>query len=116
MEINAKTKYYTGPAVVTFAGQYADGALAIKVAAPDGEALFTATVCVAEYGYTPPEGYVVVKNYSENVGVLDTLIVNGVVKPSKVDVFGPNDVVFPVCELTDAALAEAVAAGYPVMF
>jgi hypothetical protein len=112
MKIYAVTKYYNGAAEVTFPGQYADGALAMKVTSLDGEPLFTATVCVVEYGYTPPPGYVVIKNYSENAGVLDTLIINGVVKPSKVDVPGPNEIVFPICELTEAAMAEAVAAGF----
>lgn len=105
MQINAKTKWINEKAEVAFGRYQADGAVAIRLVSPEGEPLATATVCLVEYGFTPPAAYVVIKNYSENEGMLDCLVAEGVVKaPTEVIVAGPYGTPFPVCELTDAAV------------
>lgn len=101
--VTMKAKYYNGPAEIVFAGVYADQSLAIKIVSPEGEPLFTATVCIAEYGFTPGKGYVVIKNYSENEGVLESMVAGGWIEPPFMEVEGPNDVTFPVCKLTEKA-------------
>lgn len=101
--VTMKTKYFSGPAEIVFPGVYVDGSLAIQIVSPEGEPLFTATVCIVEYGFTPGKGYVVIKNYSENEGVLDSLVAGGWIEAPFMAVQGPNDVEFPVCKLTEKA-------------
>lgn len=105
MQITAKTKYLNEPAVLTF-GFYGDGSRAIVLRSPEGAPLAKATVCIVEYGYTPAEGFVVVKDYSENEGMLACLIAEGVIHAPESAVLGPYGE-FPVCKLTEAALRAA---------
>ena len=102
MRINAKTRYLNEPAKLVFAF-YGDRSMAILLHAIDGEPLATATVCIADYGFTPPEGHVVVKDYSENEGMLACLIAQGVVTAPTEHIPGPNNITFPVCALTETA-------------
>lgn len=98
--INLKTKYSNCRAEVTFPGKYSDGSLAIElIDAETYEPELRATVCIADYGYTPPPNHVVIKNYSENEGLLPCLISEGVIKAPALEVPGPNGIGFPVCEL-----------------
>ena len=77
MNIDAKLKFYNGPATVEFT-KYRDGnRVAILLIHPDGERLCTATVNIPEA--TLREGEVIIKDYSENVGVFDTLVANGII-------------------------------------
>lgn len=103
--ITMKAKYFSGQAEVIFPGVYMDGALAMRIVSPDGEPLFTATVCLVEYGYTPPTGYVAIKNYSENEGVMESLIEGGYIERPRVALEGPDGITFPVCALTEKAAA-----------
>lgn len=77
MKINAKLKYYEGPAEVEFSA-YRDGKrVAIILLHPDGDRIATATVNIPEVKLKADE--VIIKDYSENVGVFQTLIDNGVI-------------------------------------
>jgi len=61
-------------------GQYANGRIAIRlVGAHDGEPIATATVNVPEISVE--HGNVLVKDYSENEGMLDALVHAGIVSP-----------------------------------
>ena len=61
--------------------RYSNGRVAISlVDAVDGSPIFKATVNVPSENV--PEGYVAIKNYSENEGVLDYLVQAGVVGKS----------------------------------
>jgi len=118
MRINLKTKYLNDDAVLSF-GRYADGALAITATAPNGAPLARLTTCLMEYGLTPLPGFVAIKNYSENEGVLDALISEGVVLPSTIEHVEKfargNDrweVRWTICELTPAAKEAARAGGW----
>ena len=61
-------------------GQYANGRTAIQLFdTADHEPVCTATVNVPEVEL--PEGYVFIKNYSENEGILETLVAAGIIDP-----------------------------------
>ena len=105
MQIMAKTKYTNETALVTFARYSADQSVAIMLSTPAGQPLLKATSCLVEYGFTPPVGSVAIKTYSENEGVLECLIDQGVIEPATETFDGPYGP-FPICKLTPAALAE----------
>ena len=66
------------PLIVTERGKYAaNDSPCLQAYSLDGEPWFTATVCVPEYDL--PDGHVVIKDWSENDGVLDALVNGGVV-------------------------------------
>jgi hypothetical protein len=46
----------------------------------DSGPVATATVCLVDYGLTPPIDHCYVKNYSENAGILASLIDAGIVE------------------------------------
>lgn len=73
------TPIATGEFDLDWSGKYGDGSQAIQIF-QDGEEWWTATVCVPNH--TPPEGYVLIKNYSENAGLLPALIEAGIIDPS----------------------------------
>ena len=101
----ANTKHFNGLMVLSF-GVYGDGSTAIKINAEDGEPMGKATVCIEQHGYVPPEGFVVIKNFEENEGMLDALVDAGVIeRPMEIKQFvsgwGGGLTDFPVCKLTD---------------
>ena len=58
--------------------KYRNGNLAIQLVCPDGSPMATATVNV--FDYNPPKGHALIKDYSENKGILQALQAAGVVK------------------------------------
>jgi hypothetical protein len=46
----------------------------------DGGPVATATVCLVDFGLTPPAAHCYIKNYSENAGILAALIDAGVIE------------------------------------
>lgn len=81
--------------VVTFA-QYGNGRTAIELdEEATGEPMATATVNVPDYPLAPNE--VVIKNYSENEGMLDVLIKAGIVSEPKGNAI--RGLSTPICDL-----------------
>lgn len=89
-----------------------DGSLAILLTALDGEPLAKATVCLVDYGYTPPPNCIAVKNYSENEGMLASLLAAGMIEAPTEEIKA-DLVVFPICKLTQAAVEAAIADRVP---
>lgn len=79
--------------------QYQNGDAALVLLCDDGSPLTTASVCLADHPFFKlKEGDVAIKNYSENEGVLDVLVDEGVVSaPHTLVNIGFVDV--PVCKL-----------------
>lgn len=74
------TKYVTeSNAVLRSPGKYQDGSLRLDVLSDIGEPLSTVTVCMSQYGETPKQGYVFVKDYSENEGTVEALMDAGII-------------------------------------
>jgi hypothetical protein len=71
--IDLKMKYYTGPADVLL-HQYANGRPAISCLTPDGEPICVASINLPNAPCEPDHTYI--KDYSENEGVLSSLILN----------------------------------------
>lgn len=76
--IHVKTKYLDEDGELSF-GHYIDGALALQIYSWKNGPLLKATTCLIEHGYTPPPGAIVVKDYSENEGIKQCLIDQGVI-------------------------------------
>lgn len=113
MDINLKTKWINEPARLEFGGYAEDDSLAISAFSMRGEPLATCTVCLAEYGDTPMPGYVFIKDYSENEGMLQCLIQEKVIEhPMRLFTRGPYGVTFYECKLTPAGIAGAYADGW----
>jgi len=72
-----KTKYISEQDVVLEYGEYGNGRVAIQLASVDGEPLCVATVNLPNADV--PDGHVLIKNYSENEGILDALVKAGVI-------------------------------------
>lgn len=69
-------------------GHHGDGSLAIRLVLENGEVLSNVTMVVE--GYKAPEGYVVVKDYSEGEGMAEALEVAEVLHPAMTTLeFGP---------------------------
>ena len=66
-------------AVLKRIGEYQDGSPALEVYSQFGEPLSKVTVCMSSYGETPREGYVFIKDYAENEGVVQALHEAGVI-------------------------------------
>jgi hypothetical protein len=80
MEITLNTRYFHDETGTVYKGKYHNGEIALQVKDPQtGEALLTVTSCLEEYNEHPAEGNVFVKTYSENEGVLECLVDQGVV-------------------------------------
>lgn len=77
MKIRIETPVYTGVAQIRL-GQYGNGRLAFGLDAPDGQPLYMATVNVPEAAVPP--GHVLVKTWSENRGLLESLVKEGVLE------------------------------------
>ncbi len=80
--------------------QYQDGSPAIQLFTEDGSPLATATICLVDYGLTPPPGHCYIKNYAENHGILDALLKAFVLEDTgKTVEFGPFDTVAHLVKL-----------------
>jgi len=77
---------------VTFLGElcsvvferHSDGSTCIQLFCEDGEPMCRATVFVGGFPQSP--GYVLVKNWSENAGILDVLVKAGIVEDTGMSV------------------------------
>lgn len=75
-----KTKFADYPRACLYVSRYiADESPALMWSTPGGEAIMTASVCLVEYFTTPLEGFVILKAYSENEGIVDTMCRLGLV-------------------------------------
>lgn len=76
-KITVNTKYIKDTEAVVYAKLYGNGSTALLISDLNGERLFTATVALEE---TPQKGFVFIKDWSENEGVLQCLIDQGVIR------------------------------------
>ena len=98
MKINIKTKYTPqGEYTLSYAGRYHDGSPALRVYGDEGP-MFTATVKVPDH--TPEPRHVMIKDWSENEGVLAALVKAGVIEPPTREI-PINFVTAHECRLSD---------------
>lgn len=75
-----KSAYLNEEAVIALGRSYNDGSPAWQlVDSSTGEPLCTATIRLVDYNRKPKNGYVFIKNYSENAGVYDGLLKAGII-------------------------------------
>lgn len=60
-------------------GQYSNGEPAIQIFSETEGPIATATVNLESYGIHPAPGHVLIKEYSENEGMVDALITAGII-------------------------------------
>lgn len=96
MQIEFQSQNIPKQRAVVSKREYSNGRPALQVLSSNGEPLCTATVNLPEADV--PEGHVLVKNYSENRGVLDALIKAGVVGEPIAEI-PTGFVMVQVCEL-----------------
>jgi len=99
--ITLVTKYIASEAITAW-GLYTNGNTALRLIAPNGVMLMVASVNVK--GITTAEHEVLIKDYSENRGVTDSLIENGVVKVLRTMKVGPYKAKVDHCLILDKTL------------
>lgn len=77
MQIEIESRFIPKQQVNLVKKEYGNGRTALQLTALNGEPLCVATVNLEQADV--PEGHVLIKDYSENQGVLDALIKAGVV-------------------------------------
>lgn len=98
-DIHLRSKY-TNEVVTIVRSKYADDSIALFCVDKDtGEPICTPSVCLRGYGITPREGYVFIKDYSENEGMVDALVAAEVIE--KPEIFHDG---FPMAKLIHPAL------------
>lgn len=98
--IKINTKYLKDQEVVIKTGQYNTGSTALRLVTPEGKPLLTATVNIPAVILNPDQ--VLIKDYSENSGILAELIrLNIVSEPEFYVTSGFVDI--PGCQLYDQA-------------
>lgn len=90
------TVWFQGSQLSVVLRAYANGRPALQLVTPDGEPYATATVNLPEQECPP--GFVFVKDYAENAGLLEALVSAGVVDPPVAERRAGFAVV-PVCRL-----------------
>lgn len=102
MNVELQTKYLKpGTYKLRSPGQYADGSLALEVWSSDHERQLRATVCIQ--GANVAHGCVLIKDWSENEGILAALQKAGVIEPPERAV-SSHFVQAHECRLTEAAM------------
>lgn len=98
--IKINTKYLKDQECNILLGHYNTGSTALQLVSPTGEPLLTATVNIPAVILNPDQ--VLIKDYSENTGILDELIrLNIVSQPEFYVTSGFVDI--PVCQLHNPA-------------
>ena len=88
VNINAEMQYYKGPAYV-IGERYQNGNAALQLYLRDGEPLAKATINIPDIQLGRFD--VIIKNYSENEGMLQTLLDNKLIEPT-------NDTAFSIAD------------------
>ena len=70
-DMNAKTVKFMGEELIPIIGQYVNGQTAIRLVDQDGHPFMTASVA---HDVNIDDDCVIIKNYSENEGILEALI------------------------------------------
>lgn len=79
MQITINTKYAGEETVTIRQAQYGDGSIALQLLDETGQPVVVPTVNLEAYNEHPMPGHVFIKNWSENEGVLESLIEAGVI-------------------------------------
>jgi len=101
--IKSYMKYYTGDIIVV-PTLYFDGNTALQLTTIEGEPIGKATT---NLGNTIPREFVYIKDYSENEGVLDTLINANIIILSGL-IYKTNHVEIPEAEIVDKDILEQI--------
>ena len=96
-----KTKYATYENCQWNARQYGNGNLALQVVDDEG----VICTCTVNPGERVDDGRVAIKDYSENEGMVDTLLEMGIIKGKPLYTIPSGFVQIPVYELTDKGLS-----------
>lgn len=97
-----KTKYATYENCEWSARQYGNGNLALQVVSEEDGPI---CVCTVNPGERVDDGRIAIKDYSENEGMVDTLLEMGIIKGDPLYTIPSGWVQIPVYELTDKGLA-----------
>lgn len=106
------TKFGTFEGATAEVGTYIDHSIAIRLEASWGEIIAIPTICLADYGIEPNDGYLLVSDYSENEEIYVALFHSGLIAsetPDKVHTFGPFNCRALEFKMSDA-LVEALVA------
>ena len=76
-DMNAKTVKFMGEELTPIIGQYVNGQTAIRLVDQDGHPFMTASVA---HDVNIDDDCVIIKNYSENEGILEALIEAGIIE------------------------------------
>lgn len=79
MDITVNTKYLPNEKATVHKKEYANGYPALVLTDEYGSPLMTASVNLVAYDEYPAEGHVFIKDWSENEGILHSLIEQGVI-------------------------------------
>lgn len=111
LKIQAQAKHFAGEVLINFF-RYQSGELGILITSIHNEPFAKATVSAEPYGapQVDHDAEVWVKDYSENEGVLETLVACGVLQPASGEHQLGQATLFK-CALTDKAIAEAKVQG-----
>lgn len=85
-----------------------DNSPAWQLFTPEGEAMITPTVCLKDYDLLPSLGYVFIKSYSENQGIYESLVAEGIIAEGHQVFFG-NAFAYH-CEILNKELRDAAGA------
>jgi len=90
------TKYLNETEALIKVSRYQNNRPALQLVSPSGELLLNATVNIPEVHLTPQ--YVIIKDYSENSGILDILIEKKIIELTDQAVIS-GFVNMPICKL-----------------
>lgn len=98
--------YHNEPVELDLGRYVEDSAMSVRLLNERGQTVAKVTACLAPH-YTPPDGCIVVRNYSENAGMLIWLYDTGIVADAlPVDTIMSGLVDFPVVRLSHETLAD----------
>jgi hypothetical protein len=93
--MHLKTKYIDEKNARLAWLNYLDGNIALRILSDDGELVATASVNTDEI---LPSGYIAIKDYSENEGILDALLDEGIIS-HPIRWIASGYVKIPVCKI-----------------
>lgn len=86
--------------IVAWFGQYGSGETCIQISDVDGEPIADATIRLTE---RLRDAHVAVKDYSENEGMVATLIAGGIIRPTHAELIETGFVIVPIYQLSPLA-------------
>lgn len=107
--IDSKMKYATDKQVIVVGTIYQDGSPALLIRDLDGQPLAKATIHISEYMDKRGDMDVIIKDYSENEGMLETLISEGIIEDTG-DEVSTSFVKMRICVIVDFDIIDEIMA------